>query len=201
MNAGPGFNSVVDVLAMKQYTWPKDGGKATAADIDGAHADKAEEYRMALLEMAAENDEELMMKFLDEMTLTDEETIKGIRLGMVDRSIFPVVLISAENNIGTDRMLDIMSIIVPDVTEMPAPKNANGDEVPFDESAPVSVFFFKTSVESNIGEVSYFKVMSGTLKAGADLTNMNRGRLRSTWFVARTRPRSTSSTLVTSVLL
>ncbi len=175
VNAGPGFNSVVDVLAMKQYTWPKDGGKATASDIDGAHADKAEEFRMALLEMAAENDEELMMKFLDEMTLTEEETIKGIRLGMVDRSIFPVVLVSAENNIGTDRMLDIMSIIVPDVTEMPAPKNTNGDEVPYDENAAVSIFFFKTSVESHIGEVSYFKVMSGTLKAGADLTNMNRG--------------------------
>ncbi len=175
VNAGPGFNSVVDVLSMKQYTWPKDGGKATVADIDGAQADKAEEYRMALLEMAAENDEELMMKFLDEMTLTDEETIKGIRLGMVDRSIFPVVLVSAEKNIGTDRMLEIMSTIVPDVTEMPAPKNTNGDEVPYDENAPVSIFFFKTSVESHIGEVSYFKVMSGTLKAGADLTNMNRG--------------------------
>ena len=151
VNAGPGFNSVVDVLSMKQYTWPKDGGKATAADIDGANADKAEEYRMALLEMAAENDEELMMKFLDEMTLTDEETIKGIRLGMVDRSIFPVVLVSAENNIGTDRMLDIMTEIVPEVTEMPAPKNANGDEVPYDENGPVSIFFFKTSVESHIG--------------------------------------------------
>ncbi|MBR6948256.1 MAG: GTP-binding protein, partial [Muribaculaceae bacterium] len=96
VNAGPGFDSVVDVLAMKQYTWPKDGGKATVSDIDGSLADKAEEYRMALLELAAENDEELMMKFLDEMTLSDEETIKGIRLGMVDRSIFPIVLVSAE---------------------------------------------------------------------------------------------------------
>ena len=175
VNAGPGFNSVVDVLAMKQYTWPKDGGKATASDIDGAHADKAEEYRMALLEMAAENDEELMMKFLDEMTLTDEEAMKGIRMGMVDRSIFPVVLVSAEKNIGTDRMLEIMSAIVPDVTDMPAPKTTNGDEVPADENGPVSVYFFKTSVETHIGEVSYFKVMSGVLKAGADLTNMNRG--------------------------
>jgi len=175
VQCGPGFNAVVDVINMKQYTWPKDGGKATVGDIDASVADKAEEYHMALLEMAAENDEELMMKFLDEMTLTEEETINGIRKGMIDRSLFPVLCVSAEKNIGVDRMLEVMGLIVPQIDEMPAPKDTNGDEVKPDANGPVSIYFFKTTVESHIGEVSYFKVMSGTLKAGADLNNMNRG--------------------------
>jgi len=175
VQSGPGFNSVVDVINMKQYTWGKDGGKATVGDIDASLADKAEEYHMALLEMAAENDEELMMKFLDEMTLTEEETINGIRKGMIDRSLFPVMCVSAEKNIGVDHMLETMGLIVPEVTEMPAPVDTNGDEVKPDANGPVSIYFFKTTVEPHIGEVLFFKVMSGTLKAGADLNNMNRG--------------------------
>jgi len=175
VQSGLGFCSVVDLLTMKQYTWPKDGGKATVGDIDASLADKAEEYRMALLEMAAENDEELMMKYLDEMNLSEEETIMGVRKGMIDRSLFPVVCVSAEKNIGVDRMMDVMGLIVPEIAEMPAAKDKAGNEVKPDANGPVSIYFFKSTTESHIGEVSYFKVMSGTLKAGMDLNNMNRG--------------------------
>jgi len=175
VQCGPNFDAVVDVLSNKLYKWGKDGGKATVSDIPADLADKAEEYRMALLEMAAENDEELMMKYLDEMNLSEEETIAGIRKGMVDRSLFPVICVSGAKDMGVDRMLEVLGQIVPDVTEMPAVVDTDGDEVKPDPNGPVSLFFFKTTIEPHIGEVSYFKVMSGTLKAGADLNNQNRG--------------------------
>jgi len=175
VQCGPGFNAIVDLISMKQYTYGKDGGKATVGDIDASVADKAEELHAALLEMAAENDEELMMKFLDEMSLTEEETIAGIVKGMVDRSIYPVMCVSAEKDMGVDRLMQLFGMIVPQVTDMPAVKNNAGEEVKLDANGPTSVYFFKTTVEPHIGEVSFFKVMSGTLKAGADLNNMNRG--------------------------
>ncbi len=173
VNAGPGFNAIVDVLTMKQYTY-KDG-KATVGDIDASVADKAEEYHDALLEMAAEGDEELMMKYLDEMTLNDEETILGVRKGMADCSLYPVLCCSADKNVGVDRLMQVLGIITPQNDDLPAVTNANGAEVKLDENGPVSLFFFKSAVEPNVGTVSYFKVMSGTLKSGTDLTNSDRG--------------------------
>ena len=175
VECGPGFKSVIDVMLMKQLTWEKEGGKPVVSDIPANLADQAEEYRMALLESAAENDEELMMKFLDEMTLTDDELHRGLRLGMIDRSIFPVVCVSGGQDKGISRMLEIFADIVPTVNDMPAAVNNAGEEVKADADAPVSLYFFKTTIEPHIGEVSYFKVMSGTLKAGTDLTNANRG--------------------------
>lgn len=175
VECGPNFKSIVDLLTMKLYTYPADGGKATVSDIPAELAGKADDMKSALLEMAAEGDEELMMKFLDEMTLSDEETITGIKKGLVDMSIIPVLCVSGERNMGVDRMLEVLEQIVPAPTDMPASKDVEGNEVKLDENGKVSLFFFKTTVEPHIGEVSYFKVMSGTIKAGADLENVSRG--------------------------
>ena len=172
---GAGFNSIIDLVLMKQLTWGKDGGKPTVSDIPAEFADKAEEMHNELLEMAAENDEELMMKFLDEMTLNEDEMREGIRKGLIDRSIFPVICVSGIKDIGVSRMMELLGEIVPLAAEMPAVPDTNGEEVAPDPNGPVSIFFFKTTIEPHIGEVSYFKVMSGTLKAGADLNNMTRG--------------------------
>ena len=172
---GPGFKTIIDLLLMKQLTYGPDGGKATVADIDPAYADKAEELKAALVEMAAENDEALMDKFFEEGELSEAEMIEGIRKGLIDRSIIPVMCVAGEKNMGVDRLLDVLGAIVPSPKEMPAVADNEGNEVPVDENAPLSLFFFKTTIEPHIGEVSYFKVMSGTIKSGTDLNNMNRG--------------------------
>ena len=175
VHSGAGFNAVVDVLLMKKLEWPADGGKATVSDIPADLQDKAEEMRNTLLEAAAENDEALMDKFFEEGDLTTDEIRTGMRKGISDRSLFPVLCVSAKHNIGIDRMLEFLTNVAPEVTDMPAPETTEGVEVKPDSNAPTSLFFFKTSVEQHIGEVSYFKVMSGTLKAGDDLDNATRG--------------------------
>ncbi|MBQ4007230.1 MAG: elongation factor G, partial [Muribaculaceae bacterium] len=129
VTSGPGFNSIIDLLLMKQLTYSGDSGKATISDIPADLADKAEEMKANLFEMAAENDEELMMKYLDEMELNDEETIDGIRKGLIDCSIIPLMCCSGEKNIGVDRMLEILGEIVPAPTDMPAVKDTEGNEV------------------------------------------------------------------------
>lgn len=173
--SGPGFKSIVDLLSMKQYTYGADGGKGTVSDIDASLADRAEELQSNLFEMAAENDEALMDKFFEEGTLSEDEIREGIIKGLVDRSIIPVVVCSGEKNMGVDRLLQLLGEIVPAPSQMPAPVNTEGEEVKVDENGPISMFFFKTTVEPHIGEVSYFKVMSGTIKAGTDLNNADRG--------------------------
>ena len=175
ISTGAGFKSIVDVMTMKQYNYDGDSGKATVTDIDPAHQDRAEELNMALIEMAAEGDEALMEKFLEEDTLTPEEMLDGMRKGLIDCSVIPVMCISGEKNVGVDRLLDFLGDVVPTTAEMPAVCDTEGNEVKCDPNGPTSLFFFKTTVEPHIGEVSYFKVMSGTIKAGTDLTNMNRG--------------------------
>ncbi|MCH5217273.1 MAG: elongation factor G [Muribaculaceae bacterium] len=175
VNAGPGFNAVIDVLLMKKLEWAADGGKATLSDIPADLQDKAEEMRNTLLEAAAENDEALMDKFFEEGDLSTDEIRVGMRKGIADRSLFPVLCVSAKHNIGVDRLLEFLTNVAPEVTDTPAPETTEGVEVKPDSNGPTSLFFFKTSVEQHIGEVSYFKVMSGTLKAGDDLDNVSRG--------------------------
>ena len=175
VTSGPGFKAIVDLLTMKQYNYGPDGGKATVTDIDASVADRAEELKANLLEMAAENDEALMEKFLDTMELTEEETIEGIRKGLLDRSFIPVMCISGEKEMGIDRMLEIIAQIAPSPCDVAGTPDTDGNEVKPDANGPISLFFFKTTIEPHIGEVSYFKVMSGTLKSGTDLNNMNRG--------------------------
>ncbi len=174
VTSGPGFKAIVDLLLMKQITYSPDG-KATIGDIDPSVADKAEELKSALVEMAAENDESLMDKFFETGELSEEEMIDGIRKGLVDCSIIPVMCASGEKSFGIGRMLEVMANIVPSPADMPAVADVEGNEVAPDPNAPVSLFFFKTTVEPHIGEVSFFKVMSGTLRAGTDLNNESRG--------------------------
>ncbi len=173
--SGPGFNAMIDVLLMKKYSWGPDGGAPTIEEIPAEDLDKANELHRALVEAAAENDETLMEKFFEEEHLSEDELRMGIRRGLVDRSIFPVFCVSAEKDMGVRRMMEFLGNVVPFVDEMPAPVDTAGDEVKPDADGPLSIFVFKTTVEPHIGEVSYFKVMSGTLKAGADLENVTRG--------------------------
>ena len=175
IQTGPGFNALIDVLLMKKYSWGPDGGAPTIEDIPAEEMDKAMELHKALVEAAAENDESLMEKFFEEESLTEDELREGIRKGLVTRSIFPVFCVCAGKDMGVRRLMEFLGNVVPFVSEMPKIHNTRGEEVAADTTAPTSLYFFKTGVEPHIGEVSYFKVMSGVVKAGADLTNADRG--------------------------
>lgn len=175
LNAGPGFNAMIDVLLMKKYSWGPDGGVPTIEDIPAEEMERAQELHQQLVEAAAENDETLMEKFFDQGHLTEDEMREGIRKGLVDRSVFPVFCVSALKDMGVRRMMEFLGNVVPFVEDMPAPVDASGEEVKPDSNGPLSLYMFKTTVEPHIGEVSYFKVMSGTLTPGVDLDNVSRG--------------------------
>ena len=175
VQTGPGFNAIIDVLLMKKYSWPAEGGMPVIEDIPAEEMDKAIELHKTLVEAAAENDETLMEKFFEEETLTEDEMREGIRKGLVTRSIFPVFCVCAAKDMGVRRLMEFLGNVVPFVSEMPKLHNTRGEEITPDSDGPESVYFFKTGMEPHIGEVSYFKVMSGSVKSGDDLTNADRG--------------------------
>ncbi len=174
LSTGPSFNAMIDVLLMKKYSWGPEGGVPTIEDIPEEEMERALDLHQKLVEAAAENDETLMEKFFDQGHLTEDEMREGIRKGLVDRSIYPVFCVCAEKDMGVRRMMEFLGNVVPFVEDMPAPVNTAGDEVKPDSNGPLSLFMFKTTVEPHIGEVSYFKVMSGTLTPGVDLDNVSR---------------------------
>ena len=175
LSCGPSFNAMIDVLLMKMYSWSPEGGKPTISDIPESEMEKARELNQKLVEAAAENDETLMEKFFEQGSLTEDEMREGIRKGLVTRSIYPVFCVSALRDMGVRRMMEFLGNVVPFVSEMPKPVNTAGEEVAPDANGPTSLFCFKTTVEPHIGEVSYFKVMSGTVRQGDDLVNVDRG--------------------------
>ena len=175
LSTGPGFNAMIDVLLMKKYSWGPEGGVPTIEDIPAEEMERAQELHQQLVEAAAENDETLMEKFFDQGHLSEDEMREGIRKGLVDRSIFPVFCVCAAKDMGVRRMMEFLGNVVPFVEDMPASVNTAGEEVAPDSKGPLSLFMFKTTVEPHIGEVSYFKVMSGTLTPGVDLDNVSRG--------------------------
>lgn len=175
LETGPGFHSLIDVLIMKKLTWAEGGGEPKREEIPAEEMDKAMELHKALVEAAAENDDALMEKFFDSDSLTEDEMREGIRKGLVTRSIFPVFCVCALKDMGVQRLMEFLGNVVPFVSEMPKVRNTRGEEVTPDTNGPESIYFFKTGIEPHIGEVSYFKVMSGTIKPGDDLLNADRG--------------------------
>jgi len=175
LNEGPNFNSFIDVLLMKKYSWKPEGGAPTIEDIPAEEMDKAQELHRQLIEAAAENDESLMEKFFESEELTEDECREGIRKGLASRSIFPVFCVCAVKDMGVRRMMEFLGNVVPFVNEMPPVEATNGTIVKPDVNGPTALYFFKTANEPHIGGVQYFKVLSGKVHEGDDLTNSDRG--------------------------
>lgn len=175
LQTGPDFNALIDVILMKKLSWGPEGGEPVIEEIPEEEKEKAEAMHKTLVEAAAENDEGLMEKFFETEHLTEDEMREGIRKGLVTRSIFPVFCVCASKNMGVGRLMEFLGNVVPFVDEMPPVHNTRGVEVKPDPAGPTSLYFFKTGVEPHIGEVQYFKVMSGCVKEGDDLTNADRG--------------------------
>ncbi len=175
INEGPEFNSIIDVLMMKKYSWGPEGGEATVEDIPESEKERAQELHSALVEAAAENDEALMEKFFESEELNEDELREGIRKGLAARSMFPVCCVDAGRSMGVRRLMEFLGNVVPFVTDMPAPCDSQGEAIVADDTKPTTLFFFKTSMEPHIGEVQYFKVMSGVVHSGDDMSNADRG--------------------------
>lgn len=174
VNAGTNFDAVVDVLKMKMYRWKPEGGQPEELDIPEAEKAKAAELHAALVEAAAENDESLMEKFFDQGSLPEEDIFVGIHKGLIDCGIYPVLCLCGGKSMGVRRFMDFLCAVAPSPAEMHAPVTTTGKEVKPDPAGPTSLFFFKTSIEPHIGEVLYYKVMSGKIKSGDDMVNISR---------------------------
>ncbi len=175
ITVGIGFNALVDVLKMKMYKWGPGGGAPDVLDIPDSEIDRANELHNALVEAAAENDEDLMELFFEKGSLDEDQMRQGMHKGLIARDLYPVFCVSAIHDMGVRRLIEFVGNIVPFVSEMPKPITKNLEEITVDEKGPASIFVFKTSVEPHLGEVSFFKVMSGTVKESMDLVNMAKG--------------------------
>lgn len=173
VNAGTGFNAVIDVLKGKMLVWGPDGGAPEEKDIPAAEQAKVEEMRQALQEQAAEADETLLDKFLEE-GLNDEEIMQGLKSVYAQGSMYPVICCSAAKDMGIRRLMDFLNVMAPAPRQFEY-KTVDGKSVRPVDDAPTSLYVFKTSVEPHVGEVSYFRVMQGVVRPGDDLQNMERG--------------------------
>lgn len=172
MNAGTGFNTIIDTLRMVMYVFPKDGGKPEKKAIPESEVARAQAMHQALVEAAAENDESLMEKYFDAGSLNEEELAKGLTIALANQQIFPVFIASGKFNMGSGRIMGFINDIAPSPADRPKPLSTTGTEIAPDASAATRVFIYKTISEPQVGNVSYFKVYSGTLRPGDDLINL-----------------------------
>ncbi len=173
VNQGEGFNKIVDALRMVMYVFPEGGGKPEKQPIPEEHMERAQEMHNALVEAAAENDEELMEKFFDAGTLTEEELTQGLRIAMLNHQFFPVFCASSEKNMGSGRVMGFVNDICPSPAERNEITLEDGEKLKIDPNGATTVFIYKTISEPRVGIVSYFKVYSGTLNAADELVNAN----------------------------
>ena len=174
-NEGEDFNAIIDLLKMVMYKFPVDGGKPKKLAIPDSEKDAAERLHNELVEKAAENDEALMEKYFDKGTLDEDEMREGLKVGMIQHSIFPVFCMSAKKNMGSGRMMGFIDNVAPSPREAKPERTADGKEVQFDPEQPTVLFVFKSHLEQNLGKLSFFKVISGEVTSASELVNSQTG--------------------------
>ncbi len=175
VQTGSSFNSIIDVLNMVMYKYGPEGGKPEKLKIPDEEKQRAEQLHKDLIETIASNDERLMEKYFDQGELTEEEMKAGLHTSMIKHDIFPLFCASSEKNMGIGRIMSFIDYVSPAPIEMPPQKTVAGGELPCDVNGPACVFIFKTIIEPHIGELSLFKVYSGSIKTGNELVNENTG--------------------------
>lgn len=171
LESGASFNSIVDILNMAVYEYPADGGTPVKKEIPDSEKEKVDAYRSELIDSIAETDEELMMKYFDEGSLTDEELLKGFHNAFLSRQIFPVLCSVSKKNMGTDRILEFVKDVVPAPNETEGKATSDGKFVKYDPSEKASLYIFKMSSEAHLGDMTFFKVVTGSIHSGLDLVN------------------------------
>ncbi len=175
INAGIGFDCIIDVLKMKMIKFPVNGGAAIESEIPANEKDKAEELHNTLIENAAENDESLMEKFFEEGSLSEEEIKRGLHLGIKDGSVYPVMCIAAKTDQGVVTLMDFIKDNCPAPNEMPFEKTIKGKELKCNSKEAPSAYVFKTAIEQHLGEVSFFKIFNGDFTEAMDCVNAVNG--------------------------
>jgi elongation factor G len=172
---GAGFHEIIDVLRMTMYKFKDDGGKPEKLAIPDEEKERAETLHKELIEAIASNDETLMEKYFDKGELDEDEMKMGMKKAMINHDLFPLFCLSGERNMGSGRLMGFIDNVCPSANEMPAQVTKNGDSLPCDANGPACLFIYKTVSEPHVGELSYFKVYSGTLRSGMELENESTG--------------------------
>ncbi len=176
VETGVNFDSVIDLFRMKMLKFKTDGsGEYSEEAIPAELADKAEELHIKLIESVAESDDSLMEKYFEAGTLSEDEFRGGFRKALAANEVFPVFCVSATANIGVKRLLDVIVNFVPAPNELGEKEGKDGKSRKVDASEPFSAFIFKTLSEMHVGELSYFKIISGKMKSGDDVVNASNG--------------------------
>ncbi|MEX2232339.1 MAG: elongation factor G [Cyclobacteriaceae bacterium] len=175
LNEGEDFNAIIDLLKMVMYKFPVDGGKPKKLDIPDSEKEKADQLHNELVEKAAENDEALMEKYFEKGTLDEDEMRLGLKLGMIQHSIFPVFCMSAKKNMGSGRMMGFIDNVAPAPREAKPEGTTDGAEIEFNPEQRTALFVFKSHLEQNLGKLSFFKVISGQITTNSELINSQTG--------------------------
>lgn len=166
-----GEQYILDVLKMKLYKFSPNGGKPEKLEIPEDQKELADELHNELVEKAAENDEALMELFFDKGTLNEDEMRQGIKAGMLNHELFPVFCISALNDMGSGRLMGFIDNVAPAAADLKPEQSVAGDDILSEKDAPAALFVFKTVYQPNLGQITFFKVVSGEVKLNDKLVN------------------------------
>ncbi|WP_121355151.1 elongation factor G [Flavisolibacter nicotianae] len=172
---GAGFHEIIDVLRMTMYKFHDSGGKPEKLAIPDDEREKADNLHKELVEAVAANDEALMEKYFDKGELEEDELKEGLKKAMIHHDIFPLFCLSATRNMGSGRLMGFIDNVCPSANEMPPQKTRKGEDLPCDADGPACIFVYKTISEPHVGDMSFFKVYSGTIKTGMELVNESNG--------------------------
>ena len=172
---GAGFHEIIDVLRMTMYKFKDAGGKPEKLPIPEEEKEKADMLHKELIEAVAGNDETLMEKYFEKGELDEDEMKAGLKQAMINHDLFPLFCLSAERNMGSGRLMGFIDNVCPSANEMPPQKTKEGNMLPCDSNGPACIFVYKTVAEPHVGELSFFKVYSGTVKTGMELENESTG--------------------------
>lgn len=177
VNQGPNFNAVIDVLNMVMYQYPPGGGKPEKLPIPNSEKEKAIQLHKELIETIAANDEQLMENYFEKGELNEDEMKFGLHHSLIKHEIFPVFCISAKQNMGGGRLMGFIDNVCPSAYEMPPRLTIDNREIECSDKGKTAIFIYKTIAEPHVGELSFFKVLSGTVKVGDELTNEETGQV------------------------
>jgi elongation factor G len=172
---GAGFHEIIDVLRMTMYKFRDTGGKPEKLSIPDEEKERAETLHKELVEAIASNDETLMEKYFGQGELTEDEMKEGMKKAMINHDLFPLFCLSAERNMGSGRLMGFIDNVCPSANEMPPQATKNNEQLTCDPKGPACIFIYKTVSEPHVGELSFFKVYSGTIRSGMELVNETTG--------------------------
>lgn len=175
VNPGPNFDAFIDVLLMKMYKFKGDTGIREETEIPAEEMERATELNRILTEAAAENDEALMELYFEKGVLTQDELRSGLKLGLAKRDVIPVFCASGKRDIGAKRLMEFIINVAPGPLKAPNFLTVDGEEIEPDSNGPTALFIFKNIVEPHLGEVTYFRVISGKVTEGMELVNSKTG--------------------------